>query len=120
MAKLNSVDELNQQQQQLKSKIKQLLDLLIGSVVSYQMKCGKKNCKCAQGERHICFYLSLKKQGKTVNSYLPKNLVETARLMTDNHKKLKEILTELSEINLQLLRQSDKLQKSHSTKHNQR
>jgi intergrase/recombinase len=120
MAKLNSVDELNQRQQQLKAKIKQLLDLLIGSVVSYQMKCGKKNCKCAQGERHICFYLSYKKQGKTVNSYVPKHLVDKARSMTDNHKELKQVLAELSEVNLELLRQSDKLKKSRSTKPNQR
>jgi len=116
MAKLNTSDELKTRQQQLKRKIKQLLDLLIGSVVGYQMKCGKKNCKCAQGERHLCFYLSYKKQGKTVNSYLPKHLVAKAQQMTDNHKQLKEILTELSEVNLELLRQSDKLNKSHDSK----
>lgn len=120
MAKIYSLDELKKRQQQLKTKVKQRLDLLIGSVVSYHMKCGKKNCKCVQGERHVCFYLSLKKQGKTVNSYLPKHLVDKARLMTDNHKQLKQILTELSEVNLQLLRQRDKLKKSHTTKHNQR
>lgn len=120
MAKLNSVDELNQRQQQLKGKIKQLLDLLIGSVVSYQMKCGKKNCKCVQGQRHICFYLSYKRQGKTVNSYLAKHLVDKARQMTDNHKQLKQVLAELSEVNLELLRQSDKLKKSHEPKHNKR
>ena len=120
MAKPNSLDELKQRQQQLKTKIKQLLDLLIGSVVSYHMKCGKKNCKCVQGERHVCFYLSLKKQGKTVNSYLPKYLVDKARQMTDNHKQLKQVLAELSEVNLELLRQSDKLKKSHEPKHNKR
>lgn len=119
MAKLNSSDELKKRQQQLKANIKQLLDLLIGSVVGYQMKCGKKNCKCAQGERHLCFYLSYKKQGKTVNSYLPKHLVDKAQLMTDNHKQLKQVLAELSEVNLELLRQSDKLNKSHAPKHNQ-
>lgn len=120
MAKLNSIDELKKRQQQLKTKIKQLLDLLIGSVVGYQMKCGKKNCKCAQRERHLCFYLSYKRQGKTVNSYLPKHLVEKARQMTDNHKQLKQVLTELSAVNLELLRHSDKRKKSHSTKHNKR
>ena len=102
------------------TKIKQLLELLIGSVVSYQMKCGKKNCKCAQGERHICFYLSYKKQGKTVNRYLPKHLVEKARQMTDNYKQLKQVLTELSEVNLELLRQRDKLNKSHEPKTDKR
>ena len=78
MAKHKTGDELRKRQQQLKTKIKPRLDLLIGSVVSYHMKCGKKNCKCVLGEQHVCFYLSLKKQGKTVNSYLPKNLVERA------------------------------------------
>ena len=120
MAKIYSLDELKKRQRQLKTKIKQLLDLLIGSVVSYQMKCGKKNCKCVHGERHVCFYLSLKKQGKTVNSYLPKHLVEKARQMTDNHKQLKQVLAELSEVNLELLRHRDKLNKFHKPKPNQR
>jgi len=120
MAKLNSLDELKKRQQQLKTKIKQLLDLLIGSVVGYQMKCGKKNCKCVQGERHICFYLSYKKQGKTVNNYVPKHLVDEARSMTDNHKQLKQVLAELSEVNFELLRQRDKLKKSPEPKANKR
>ena len=115
MKKHNSLGELKTRQQELVTKIKDYIDLLIGSVVSYKMKCGKKNCKCVQGKRHICFYLSFKKHGKTVNIYLPKNLVEQARLMTKNHKKLKEILTELSEVNLQLLRKS---YKSRTTKNN--
>ena len=108
MKNSNTLDELKTRQQELVNAIKDYLDLLIGSEVSYKMKCGKQNCKCVQGERHVCFYLSFKKHGKTVNIYLPKNLVEEARLMTDNHKKLKEVITELSEVNLQLLRKSSK------------
>jgi intergrase/recombinase len=120
MATHNSLDELNKRQQQLKTKIKQRLDLLIGSVVSYHMKCGKKKCKCVRGERHICFYLSVKKQGKTVNIYLPKKLVDKARRMTRNHKQLKQLLIELSEVNLQLLRQHYQQEKSRTTKENKR
>jgi len=103
-----SLDELKTRQQKLVTTIKDYIDLLIGSVVSYKMKCGKNNCKCVQGQRHVCFYLSFKKHGKTVNIYLPKDLVEQARLMTDNHKKLKKVLAELSEVNIQLLRKSYK------------
>ena len=83
---------------ELKSELMDNLDLIIGSVVMYRSKCGK-NCICNAGQKHETYYLSSKKNGKTKNLYIPKKAVKTARDMNAKHKRVKEILEEISLIN---------------------
>lgn len=93
------------QKERLTKHLLQNLDFLVGSVVSYRLKCGK-DCQCNEGRRHICFYLSTKKEGKTQNLYLPKEAVPLARQMTHRYKKMKDILGKLSRINYELLKEA--------------
>lgn len=89
--------------------IKQLtnnLYFLIGSVVKYRSGCSK-NCTCNNGERHIKFYLSTKKKGKTKNFYLPPNAVGQAGKMTQKYKKLQSILKDISRINYEKLKKDN-------------
>lgn len=87
----------------LVTQLENNLDFLIGSVVSYQLKCSK-DCHCNKGKGHTCFYLSMKQKGKTRNLYLNKDLVEQARQMSHSYSKLKQILKEISQVNYELLR----------------
>lgn len=73
-------------------------DFLIGSVVKYRLKCGK-NCTCNNGKKHIKFYLSITRKGKTKLFYLPPKSVKQAKKMSQRYKKLKFILEEFSRIN---------------------
>jgi len=36
--------------------------------------CGKKNCRCQQGEKHVSLYLSIKTEGKRRMIYVPPEL----------------------------------------------
>jgi hypothetical protein len=89
--------------EKLKREVSENLDLLIGSVVMYRSKCGR-NCTCNNGEKHITNYLSTKKDGKTKNLYLPPGAVEEAREMNERHRKIKEALRKISEINYENLK----------------
>ena len=70
------------------------------------LTCGKPGCKCARGERHgPVWYLSVTlRAGKTVGMQVPEGKVEEIRRLLDNHRKLKESLETISEINWELLR----------------
>jgi len=41
-----------------------------GSFVNLRRKCGKANCRCAQGEGHPADYLSVREQGRTRLIYI--------------------------------------------------
>ena len=90
----------------LKEELTDNLDLIIGSVVMYRSKCGK-NCTCNAGKKHETYYLSSKKNGKTKNLYIPKKAVEEARIMNSRHKRVKNILEEISSINYNILKEKN-------------
>jgi len=90
----------------LKKEVTDNLDLIIGSVVMYRSKCGK-NCTCNNGEKHITYYLSSKKEGKTKNLYLPPGAVEEAQKMNDRYRKIKETLQEISLCNYETLKKKN-------------
>jgi len=92
------------QKQKLVEEMVRTTDLLIGSVVAYQLKCSK-NCTCNNGKRHTKFYLSTKVKGRTRNLCLTKESLCKARQMTDAHRQMKDLLQQLSQVNYQLLRQ---------------
>ncbi len=89
--------------ERLKKEVMENLDLITGSVVMYRSKCGK-NCTCNNGEKHITYYLTSKKEGKTKNLYLPRGAVEEAREMNQRHRKIKDLLQEISMCNYENLK----------------
>ena len=101
-----STATLEKRKKQLTDRLMHHLDILIGTVVAYRLKCGK-NCRCNQGKKHLGFYLSVRSEGKTRNLYLPKDLVPRAREMSRQHQKLKKLLREVSQVNYELLRATE-------------
>jgi len=104
---------LHKRKKALTSRLQEHLDLLIGSVVTYQLKCSK-HCQCNQGKGHKGFYLSIKQDGKTRNLWLPKDRVKQARRMSRSYARLKQILKDLSQVNYELLRAAGRAQDSPS------
>jgi len=92
------------QKQALHFQLTQNLDFLTGSVVKYRMKCGK-NCQCNKGKGHICFYISIRREGRTRILYLPTEAVPDARLMAKRYKEVKKILRKISKINYESLKE---------------
>lgn len=81
---------LRQKKERLEREIAANLDFLIGSVTS-------------QGPRGG-YSLTTKVKGKTRSKYIRTSLVAEVRRQTRRHQKLKELLSELSEVNWELLK----------------
>ena len=101
-----SKTRLQKRKKALAARLREHLDFLIGSVVTYHLKCSK-HCQCNQGKGHRGFYLSTKRAGKSRNLYLPKHVVRQARQRTRAYARLKQILKDLSDVNYELLRITD-------------
>ncbi len=72
------------------------------NLVNVARTCGNHNCKCiTKGEKHVSLYLTtVRKDGKRKMIYIPKNLEEEVRRMVARYFKIRDILEEVSDINL--------------------
>ena len=77
------------------------------SLITRSVKCGKPNCRCANGEGHKSFYLSSYYNGKTRLDSVPKAYLEKISQCTREYDELMALLAELSCINLELFRRRE-------------
>jgi hypothetical protein len=71
------------------------------SLVTMARVCGKKNCKCAQGEKHVSLYLAAR-IGKTRKMlYVPPELEDQARRLVENSQAVEGLLEEMSQAELE-------------------
>lgn len=96
-------EELQSRRQQLLDS-EHNLDLLRGSLITRKVKCGKPNCHCASGQGHPSLYLSSFYEGRNKIDYVPAKWEPWVKERLDNYHRLQEIIMELAEINLELLR----------------
>jgi hypothetical protein len=93
--------------------LKQILvpsNLLRASYVKQYLTCGKANCRCRRGFKHgPFFYLVQCLRGGKVRKFLLKTSEQRAgaRAGIATHEKFQRQLSELSEINTELLRLGD-------------
>jgi hypothetical protein len=87
-------------------------DLLRASYVKQYLTCGKKNCRCQRGFKHGPFYYLVQCLGTgKVRKFLLKTSEQRAgaRAGIAAHEKFQRQLSEMSEINTELLRISESL-----------
>ena len=79
--------------------------VLEGSLATVARTCGRAQCRCMQGgPKHQAVILCKKVQGRSVALYVPKALQAQVRRWNQEHKKIKRVLKEISEINEQIVR----------------
>jgi hypothetical protein len=77
---------------------------LAASLVSFERKCGKPGCHCADGEKHRGHQLTYNDRGKTRTVYVPIDFTDEVRSWIDEHRRLKALLQEISQLSLDLVR----------------
>ena len=91
----------------LESRVKQMAarkPVLAASLVSFERRCGKPGCHCAEGEKHRGHQLTYKVRGKTRTVYVPVDFTEEVRAWIDEHRRLKCLIQEISQLTLALVR----------------
>jgi len=84
-------------------------DMLQGSIVKINSRCGKKGCKCERGEYHgISYYLSYREDGRTQMVYIPKHLVTEVNQRIADFKRYWDLGVKLAKVNLQQLQEKQK------------
>ena len=77
--------------------------LVAASLVQAGVRCGKSTCRCASGEKHTAYYLTFKVKATTRTVYVPKDHVEEVRQWVEEHRRVRTLLSEISQLSLGLL-----------------
>jgi hypothetical protein len=84
-----------------------LAHVMRASLITRSVKCGKPNCRCANGEGHKSLYLSSYYNGKTRLDSVPKSYKDKISKSIRDYDELIDLLSELSSINLELFRRRE-------------
>jgi hypothetical protein len=70
-----------------------------GGVYQQRVKCGKPNCKCLRGEKHVAYYFFTRRNGKLTKTYVRKSELEKFTQLVDEAttKRKEERRTRLSD-----------------------
>jgi len=85
-------------------QVRQVGSLLAGSLVQIAKHCGRAGCHCQSGEKHVGWYLTRYHRGKTQTTYVPLDMVEEVRGWIEEHRRVKRLMAEISELNRALIR----------------
>ena len=88
------------------SELATLPHMLHGSWVERFSVCSRKDCRRRQGERHgPRRYLVVRENGKQRQKYIPNSQVDAALAGLAEHKRVREIVDRITQINLQLMKE---------------
>jgi hypothetical protein len=78
--------------------------VLAASLVTIYRTCGNPNCRCQTGKKHPGYYLTWKEKAKTRTVYVPVDLVPEVKQWTQEHRRLKQLVGDLTQLSLALIR----------------
>ena len=87
-------------------KIPPIEEILRGSIVVVKRYCGKANCRCLKGHKHLSMYISQSNKGESRLIYIPQRSENEVRRLIRNYRALKSVMEEISRINMQLVTSS--------------
>ncbi len=70
--------------------------LLRGTLAVRERACGKSNCKCAKGEKHVSLYLVASYEGHVRQLFIPKDWEPQVRRWAQQYKEARKLLEEVS------------------------
>jgi hypothetical protein len=106
-----SVKSLRRRRSDLVRNLPPLDTILRGSLIERFARCGKPNCKCANGPGHgPKHYLSVSMpKSRPHLNYVPQAYYEQVSAHLDNFIRIRAALEEICEINRELLRRRERL-----------
>lgn len=89
--------QVRQKELQAKSPV------LAASLVTIRRACGNPNCRCARGHKHLGHYLTWKVKAKTHTAYVPLDLLPQVKLWTQAHRRLTQLVHQITQLSLALI-----------------
>ena len=105
MAVEKNINMLSRMRDARLKKLAAAKPFIAGTVVEYEKVCGNPRCKCATGDKHRAQHLTYKDENqKTVSVYISADMLEEVKKWTEEHKRVKDLLQEISDLQREILR----------------
>jgi hypothetical protein len=101
-------NQMSAVERRARSQLAQLLTqrgVIRGTLLVRKRKCGKANCRCAQGEGHESLFLVISENGRTRQLFVPRDWESRVRLWVGDYHRARELLEEVSRIYWDKVRQ---------------
>src|SRR5712691_2892797 len=102
-AKGNTAARLRQRKYDLVRRFGIPADALPGSLALTRRRCGKGNCRCAQGEGHPQWSLTFMVDGKKRVEWIPEEWIEQIRPLVEQGREYKQAVADVLAANAELL-----------------
>ncbi len=102
--------KMGQREREFRGRLAQLVHsagLIRGTLAVRERTCGKPNCRCARGEKHVSLYLVSGEGGTYRQVFVPKELEDVVRLWVENHRKARDLLEEISRVHYERIRRRE-------------
>jgi hypothetical protein len=77
--------------------------MMKGSVYQMQRKCGKPNCRCAEGQPHSSMVLSWSEGGRTRLQSVPEKKLDKFRQQTEQYQQFRKARARLVQLHKSML-----------------
>lgn len=92
------------QRRRLAARLGDVEGVLVGSLSEQTRRCGRRDCRCAQGKPHGPYaYFTPKPAGRGRARYVPAGLVAAVRARLVRGERVATVVAEISAINAELL-----------------
>ncbi len=103
MAKIKT-EHLLEKRQKLLDQLLSQQEMIRGSLVRTNKKCGRKGCRCEKGEKHPHVYLSVSgRKGNTIIYVTPEQEAAFQRGIS-SYRKTRELLEKISRLNIEIIK----------------
>lgn len=93
--------KMSARERDLRSRLAKLLHsagILRGTLNVRERVCGKPNCKCARGQKHVALYVVASESGKQRQLFVPKAWQDDVRQWVQNHQEVRKLMEEISQL----------------------
>jgi len=100
--------QMSPRERELRSQLKQMLlglGVVRGTLAVRHTTCGKANCRCKRGLKHVALYLVASEEGQLRQLFIPKSLAAQTRQWVASYQRVRELLEELSRLHWERLEQ---------------
>lgn len=94
-------NRMSEQERQWRSRLCQWIhsnELMHGSLAWRERVCGKRACRCRQGEKHVSLFVVRRQEGKVEQLYVTRQMEAMVEQWAKQYQQIKELLEKVSDI----------------------
>jgi hypothetical protein len=109
-ARQKAIREIEVLHKILKKLVAYQREIIQGKTTQLRVQCGRRNCRCARGEKHIAHFLYVARGGPLKRIWIPKKDLDRVKQMSERYGRFRAARAEINKSFKKLLAHIDELE----------